>query len=84
MYTLAEAAKIAKCSPRTLMRLWRKGRLAATPLGTGKRPNLRITAEALAGVKLPEPAITPPLHHVRRRRRSSSGGGSARQLLSAF
>ena len=80
MLTIAEAAKAANLSERTIYRLIKSGRLAAVACGTGKRKkNYRINAVALATVKPleePEPVPMPGVPTRRRRRRASPRSSS--------
>ena len=85
MLTVAQAAKAANTSERSIQRLIQSGRLAAVEYGTGKRnKSYRISVEALAAVKpLEKPEAAPQVPHHRRRRRVASSG-SAHDLLSKY
>src|SRR5687767_3251260 len=65
--TPAECARVLKCSPKTIIRACKSGRLPALNLGAGKHAEFRIAPADLAALQhKPKP---PPAPGRRRRRR---------------
>jgi excisionase family DNA binding protein len=85
LMTIEEFAKSRNVHPRTVVRLYRAGRLPAEDLGTGKHLELRIDPEvaaaALAGVRSqPHPLSADKAQPRPRARRRPAQPGAARPI----
>jgi excisionase family DNA binding protein len=64
VYTVAETAKLLKCSKFTVRSLIARGLLASKNLGTESRRELRIPCQSVEAFLDVEPVAAPPLPSV--------------------